>query len=225
MMAAPEGDLWEILDDGTPEEIEEALKPYKKLKIDFLNKTLDDTYLVEDKIVEWESGDRFTTVKSKDDWLNDADSLRDDVMEKLAEQFRKDFAQSPGTLYHATDSSNIESIMEEGLRAESRTRGLTNRGVGAAIFTTTEPDSAAYGSYGDTVLAIDTAAMKRDGVRFTAEQEPAVVENEAMGVLASILGVDDFYWDNGHGDGTNDPFTVILFVRDNIAPKYLKVLD
>jgi hypothetical protein len=65
--------------------------------------------------------------------------------------------------------------------------------------------------------------MKRDGVRFTAEQEPFVFEKEAAGTLAAAVGLHDFYWEAN--DGADDYNTVILFIRDNIAPKYLKVLD
>lgn len=227
-------DMWEALDWAEngwlkPEEIEKLkaeIRKYPNLDASFAGKVLDDTFIVDDKIIAID-GDDFE-VKSKHDWAfaqmeGTYGTLKDDIEEKLAEQFNEDFQSSPVTLFHATASDNLESIMKSGLRAASRTRGLTNRGVGAAIFTYDEEGLALYGSYGDTVLAIDTKGMKRDGIEFYVTQEPAVVEQEAAGIVGSIAELDDFSWETG-GDGADDPSTVILHI-DRVPPKYLTLVS
>ena len=58
-----------------------------------------------------------------------------------------------GIVYHSTNEDNLESIKQYGLRPESRSRGITNKGVGAAIFSSYEPDE--LGTYGDILIEID----------------------------------------------------------------------
>ena len=213
-----------MVDDGftneeETSEVEKRLQGYPKVKIGLIDKVLDDTFIVDDKIVEYDDG--YVKIMSLEDWLGNEDHLRDLVADALAEKFSADFMEYPGKLYHATPSESIKSIMKNGLRAESRTRGLTNRSVGHAIFTTDDLDNVSD-SYGDAVIEIDTAAMKADGVQFSVEMEPAVFELEAYDVIASSIGLDAHGFSTG-GDGADDPSTVILHVG-NVDPKYLKVI-
>ena len=229
-------DIWEALDladDGylSPEELvklHEDLKKFPVLKVDLINKTYGNLHLVsigkDFKIVD-NDGDDYFKVWDPADWIStssEADTVRDLIGDIISDTFNSDFQESPVNLHHATDASNIEEIMSEGLRAEKRTRGLTNRGTGAAIFTTTL-EAAQYGSYGDTVLEIDVKGMKRDGLEYYVALEPSVVEHEAAGVLANVLGLDD-YEHYIESDGADDPDTVVLFIPV-VPPKYLKVID
>ena len=225
-------DLWEAIswaNDGYLEADEiEALRAEieKHPRVRVLDEVLEDTFLVEGRVVSID-GDDFK-VLSPSQWVADEmESFRSDIKDKvelaLTERFNEDFQEGPVTLWHATPSENLDSILKQGLRAENRTRGLTNRGVSAAIFTSDNEETAMYGSYGDTVLAIDCKAMKRDGISFSVEQEPAVVEREAAGVLASAVGAADFDWYPG-SDGADDPSTVILRIP-RVPPKYLRVVS
>jgi uncharacterized protein YjbI with pentapeptide repeats len=228
----PPADIWEAIDwanDGylKPEDLEKLkaeIKQYKNVRV--LDDVLEDTFLVDDKVVTID-GDDFS-VQDPEEWVSDQmESMRSNFKDKveglLTERFNNDFQEYPGTLFHSTPNKNLGAIMKQGLRAESQTRGLTNRGVGAAIFTYDNEESTMTGSYGDTVLAIDCKAMKRDGLEFYVEQEPAVTENETAGVLASAVSANDFYWEAG-GDGADDPATVILHI-DRVPPKYLRVVS
>lgn len=228
----PPADMWEAMDwanDGylKPEDLEKLkaeIKQYENVEV--LDDVLEDTFLVEDKVVTID-GDDFS-VQDPEEWVSDQmesihSNVKDKVEDLLTERFNNDFQDYPVTLFHATPNENLESIMKDGLQAESQTRGLTNRGVGAAIFTYDNDESPLTGSYGDTVLAIDCKAMKRDGLEFYVEQEPAVVENETANLLAHVVGANDFHWEAG-GDGADDPATVILHI-DHVPPKYLRVVS
>jgi hypothetical protein len=129
------------------------------------------------------------------------------------------FWESPSPLYHATDVDNVRSILRSGLNPESQSRGLRNRGVGLAVFTTLDEESARSGMYGDAVFEIDTRAMARDGYTPEVEGEPDVAEYEAKNSLAWAFGVEGYTQD----EPENDPDTVIVHGR--IPPKYLRLLD
>jgi hypothetical protein len=136
----------------------------------------------------------------------------------LPDEF-EDFWESPSPLYHATGADNVKSILRSGLNPESQSRGLRNRGVGSAVFTTLEEDSARSGMYGDAVFEIDTRAMARDGYTPEVEGEPDVAEYEAKNSLAWAFGIEDYIQDGPE----NDPYTVIVY--GHIPPKYLRLLD
>ena len=128
------------------------------------------------------------------------------------------FWKHPVPLYHATTEDHVEAILEEGLRPRSLSRGLRNRGVGAAVFTTSDLEQTAMGTYGDVVFEIDTVTMARDGYTPTVAQEPDVVEAEGLNSLAWAFGLEDF-----NAEPENDPSTVI--VEGAIPPEYLRRLD
>jgi hypothetical protein len=128
------------------------------------------------------------------------------------------FWNGPCPLYHATQAENVDSIIADGLGATNESRGLRNRSVGAAVFTTTELEQAFDGVYGDVVFEIDTTAMKRDGYMPRVHAEPDVVEAEAANSLMSALGEEDF-----HMESENDPRTAIIL--GSIPPKYLRIVE
>ena len=136
---------------------------------------------------------------------------------KIREEF-SDFWEAPCPLYHATREENVEEILEEGLLASSDSRGLRNRSVGSAVFTTVDLEQAFGGTYGPVVFEIDTAAMKRAGYMPQVTGEPDVAEAEALGALASALGVDDF-----EAESENDPNTAI--VHGHIPPEFLRIVE
>jgi hypothetical protein len=132
----------------------------------------------------------------------------------------EDFWGSPSPLYHATDADNVEEIEAKGLEARSETRGLTNKFVGAAVFTRPDPESLSGGEYGDTIFEIDTAAMKRDGFMPGVTREEAWLEYEAAGSLMHKLFGGDIEWTgDAPWDGTS-PDDFIIY--GDIPAKYLK---
>ena len=177
----------------------------------------DSATVSEEEQRVWVSDGDSVSVRDPIGILDDYSLEAEDYIE-IRDEFA-DFWSYPGTLYHATDSDNIESILKYGLNPASDSRGFTNRGVGSAVFTTTNEDSAHSGTYGDAVFEIDTRAMKRDGYTPEVGGEPDVVEWEAKRALAWAFGIEDYEQDGPE----NDPETVIVY--GPIPSKYLRLVD
>lgn len=96
--------------------------------------------------------------------------------------------------YSMDQAIDIESVLANGLEARDESRGLNNRHVGSAVFLTSEQDKAE--AYGD-VVAIDTAAMKKDGLTPFVTQEPDIFEEEMLGAIAHRLDYDDYHYEYG----------------------------
>jgi len=135
--------------------------------------------------------------------------------EDFEQKFNDDFWQSPSILFHG--SNDIESVLEEGLEARNESRGLNNRHVGSAVFLTTEQDKAE--AYGD-VVAIDTRAMKKDGLTPFVTQEPDIFEEQMLGAIAHKLEYNDYHYESG--DAGVDHDTVIMM--SDIPAKYISVV-
>ena len=135
------------------------------------------------------------------------------------EQFNKDFWDNPSELYHGTLQGHLDSIMKGGLNPRNETRGMSNRGTPSAVFTSTDWDEANH--YYETVLSIDTAAMKAELLPTSlpfAGRESDIVEGEGKETLANALGYEDYSYDFEQGMSPN---TVILYGA--IPPKYLSI--
>lgn len=137
-----------------------------------------------------------------------------------ARDFNKEFWDEIGegsVLYHATDPSNLKSILRNGLQLGDRTRGIANRNTGAAVFTSYSPE--AVDVYGAAKIAIYVGKMKADGYMPTVSIEGPIEEYEAYEALAHKLGIE---YSNDIESGI-DADTVIFF--DNIPAKYIKQLS
>lgn len=144
-------------------------------------------------------------------------SIHDPAIYINARDFNADFWDSVGEgsiLYHATPEENIPKIRKGGIKVMDETRGLANRGTGAAIFTSSNPSAIA--SYG-VPITIDVGAMKRDGYMPTVAPEGPIEEKEAYEALAHKLGLDNFYHEVESGIEED---TVVFY--GNIPAKYLK---
>lgn len=154
-------------------------------------------------------------ILDRDRFLDYASSDPEDYIEVHDEL--ADFWKYPAPLYHATHPDNVSAIMEEGLMPMAMTRGLRNRGVDAAVFTTLDEEKALEGTYGDAVFKIDTSAMARDGYTPQVSQEPDVIEYAALSALMHLMGSED-----SPSEHENDPDTVIVYGA--IPPKYLRLI-
>lgn len=177
-------------------------------------------YLVGDHtVVEWDGKDAYPTAEDRNDWLARADV--ESLFPDYADEFNNDFWASGRQVYHATTATNADAIMQEGLNAASNTRGISNRSVGDAIYVTTNPDEARDGSYGDTILTINTKALAEDRGRLYASEEPDVADAYMRTALAHQLGVDSYEPDTERG---MSPDTVVLR-GGSIAPKFITRTD
>ena len=161
-------------------------------------------------------------LKEATDWVNEIDDPAV-YWPDYADNFNRDFWESPSELYHATDSENLASVLENGLKASEDTRGMHNLNIGPAVFTVSdfEMGQGTLESYGDTILGIDTAAMKRDGYMPYVSQEPDVVRYDLSGATASRLGIDNY--EPYEGGDSEDSNTVII--DGCIDAKYLRVVN
>jgi hypothetical protein len=216
----PRSDLEVLEDPESIEEIEAILSKATKIDINYGNKDFG-VYELDGTLIEWDGGRFPTIVKDKQSWIWDSTYITGHIEDYLIKNFKEEFNDYTGVVWHATDDANVDSILADGLGPRNLTRGLTNRSVGAAIFTTMEKDQAFSGTYGNAVFEVDLNAMKKDGVLPDADLEPAVYEYQAQEILAHTIGLDDFSPAAG-GDGADDPATIILY--GHIDPKYLKLL-
>jgi hypothetical protein len=153
------------------------------------------------------------------EWVN---SLSDDEVLALYpdegdEAFNRDFWRSPSELYHFTTEDRVEGILAEGLGPRAETRGLTNRDVEAAVFTTTNPELSGYG---EQQLVLDMAGMKAAGLMPFVSAEPGHVQYELRGAIAARLGIEDYVYES-IDPGAADPETIIVY--GSIPPKFLRL--
>jgi hypothetical protein len=163
-------------------------------------------YLASGWVIEWDGKDIYPDIEDAYQWVNDADFDR--YFPDHQDEWNARFWEYPEVLYHATTEQNAAVIERQGLRPQNATRGLSNRSVGGAIFTTSEFEDTMSGSYGDVVFAIDTTRLAADKRHPYATREPNVEEGELQSALAHALGLDDF---EPNYENDMSPNTVILY--------------
>jgi hypothetical protein len=143
----------------------------------------------------------------------------EDFYPDAEDEFNKEFWSFPQELYHATDDSNLYAIMKEGLNVSNKTRGMSNRWVGSALFTSENIEQLEYGSYGDAIIAIDMAAMKAAGGELPyVGREPDVQEGESRESLAHALDLQNYSYDYESG---MDAQTIIVY--GSVPPQFLHI--
>lgn len=215
--AAPdESTLHEDLDFAeSSDDVQKALDKAGAIPLRVAGKDVPDVFITENYVVEWDGEDKYPSYRKKDDWVERVDPS--DYFPDYEDNLNKEFWDSGGEVYHATTEENADEIEKHGIEARNRTRGLSNRSTGSAVFTTTDIEDTAIGSYGDEVFAIDTGAMKRDKYTPYTAQEPDVVEAELRSALAWALGIQNYEPEREYG---MDPTTVAIF--GNIPAKYVR---
>lgn len=120
-------------------------------------------------------------------------------------------------LYHGTDSENVPSILQYGINAASKTRGLSNRGTGDAVFTSSNPEGTR--SYGDAVIEIDVAAMKAAGITPRVSQEDPFEGDNQRKAIAWRLGLKEFVGVERDWEGMSEETIVI---HGSVPPQFLR---
>jgi hypothetical protein len=173
-------------------------------------------YNNEDYVVE--CGENGVSVSEANQWVYDIVDLQLDSYIP-APDFNQEFwdgVSENQMLYHATDSENVKSILKHGLRISSKTRGLSNRYMGDAIFTSLNPE--AISSYGDSIIQINVGQMKQEGFMPQVSGEDPLSEDQQRETIAYKLGLEDFHIEDRGWEGL-DPETVAF--KDNIPPRFL----
>lgn len=150
----------------------------------------------------------------------------DDILEMYDYDFEKwseDFWNSISSdyeVYHATTEENWETIKDEGIEASNKTRGISNRNTGSAVFVTTNPDELMQGFYGDVHIDIRLGKMKEDGYTPMVSEEKPWVVAELKRSLGAVFDIE--IEDLDSSDGIS-PDTLVIF--GDIPPKYIERSD
>jgi hypothetical protein len=162
-------------------------------------------------------------IKNAYDWIRDIVNSSEifDIIDYT--DFNKNFwdeVYDGYVLYHATTDENWESIKNNGLEPRDQTRGISNRDMGSAVFTSDNYESLS--AYGDIIIQIDVGQMKKDGYMPTAVQESPVEEAEIERSLAWRLGIRDYEPEIDSSDGIWED-TIAFY--GHIPAKYLKLVS
>jgi hypothetical protein len=134
--------------------------------------------------------------------------------------YNKQFWEEVGPdsmIYHGTPEDNLESIRAEGLGQRDETRGMSNRGTGAAVFATWNQEAADKYTYPHgVVIGIHLGKMKAAKYMPQVAMEGPIEEKLAQEALASKLGLEDFYVDVESGIEED---TVVIY--GDIPPQFL----
>lgn len=171
--------------------------------------------------------DEFFEATNDEDWPKDPDEFIDDYnvweLEELfpiySDHFESDPTKYKGTVYHHTDQENIDSIIKNGLNPMNKTRGMTNRGTGNAIFTSKYHHEMS--SYGDAMVAINLGAAKNANPDITTQLEEPVKEELLRIELARFLGVEREFM-LSTSDGIMED-TLVVF--GSIPPEFIQVTN
>jgi hypothetical protein len=169
----------------------------------------EKTYIIDSEYPEFKGND----LKS---WVQDM--IDSNKADEWVGEIRVDH---PRLVYHGTREENLSDILENGLECRSDSRGLTNRSVGCAIFTSSEESETE--DYGDVLLEIDLDAMGRDGVLPRISLEPPIEEYEMYSSFASMFGLnlgDDVHYDIEYGMSPNT-----FIIHGPVPPQYIKVIS
>jgi hypothetical protein len=180
----------------------------------------NDEYIIwDDNIIDPE----YPRVKSKNDWVYSMEGNRlvNTLTGAIEDKFNTEFWENPQVLFHATPTENVEDIKVNGLKSQHKSRGMANRHIRGAVFTSTEPDWITH-SYGPSVITINTRLMKQDGFMPYVTKEPNHTESDVINFLlrkikASERELDRDY-SNARSEGTTDD-TVII--HSAVPAKYL----
>ena len=205
----------------TQQQVIQTLQAMEARKVVWGN--LDPIYVIgqdenDMQVIVWDGKDHYPEIEDVNRWIYDID-LSDYFLD-YEEKFSAEFWENPVELYHATVKEKIADIEKNGLEPRNVTRGINNRGVGNAIFTTTEFETTIAGSYGDYVFQINTQQMKEDGFCPDVSQEPPVVKAEMRKQIAEHLGLE--YWYDDVGSDMRDD---TLIIYDPIPPQYLTLVE
>ena len=138
-----------------------------------------------------------------------------------ASNFHEDFWNDGGAsvLYHGTTRDRLGSILRDGLEPRDETRGISNRGTGAGVFMSDNPDEAE--NHYEVVLEIDVGKMRADGYMPDASQEEPLEEDELRQALAYAVGVDNYE----SGLGSEGIFASTVIFYDIIPSEYIRVYE
>ena len=162
----------------------------------------------------------FYEITDPREWLNNIAYMGYAFQYVDERDFNKEFwedVRDGSAVYHGTSEERLYDILRNGLESRDETRGISNRGTGAAVFTSGDPGTPQ--NYYDKVIEIDIGKMKRDGYMPNVSIEEPLAEAELIEALAHKVGIEDYYHEVDSSDGLSHD-TVIFY--GGIPAKYLR---
>jgi len=163
----------------------------------------------------------FDLIKDIQQWIYDVDVSDfidpDTIYNNWVESSLKDMRANPGKVYHYTTPEKWALIQQDGKMVGSYGTGINNRGA-YGIFTSTDPEEYAMGTYGEICLELDLDSFKRESglPELNLDFEPETVDYLSRNYMASALEIemrDDIPSDIS-------PYTVV--VNQVVPIKYIK---
>lgn len=148
---------------------------------------------------------------SESDMLDYLGIKEDDIYIDGWECTIKDLRENPGVVYHYTTEEGWDNIQKDGfINPMCKSRGLSNRNVGCAIFCSVNSEEYETGTYGNVCLALNlTDFMKSQNLSsLYVEPEPEVLEVSIRNAFRNKLGINE---DPEESSSDMSPTTVIIY--------------
>lgn len=170
----------------------------------------------------------FSLIKDINQWVWDTDSSEvgvdpENIYNNWVESSLKDLCKNPGNVYHYTTEEKWGEIQNSGQMIGSYGTGINNRGA-YGIFTSTDPEEYALGSYGPVCLELNLEMFKKEMnlPELNLQFEPQVLEYLSRDYLLHALELDYDKNEIDNGGGIS-PYTVI--VNHVIPVKYIRHIN
>jgi len=164
----------------------------------------------------------YATMKEAQEWIDD---IPDMYLHEFAgngndEIDKWDQINLNQKVYHGTYKEKVDDILKNGLQAKNESRGISNRSMGSAVFTSSDPETA-YNSY-PYVFEINIGQMKADGYMPRISGETPLEDSELRSAIAHKIGFEEYMPDEYTSEGY-DYETIAIY--GNIPKKYIRLLE
>lgn len=204
--------------------------------IDYRQESINgNTILIAGKgqhIVEFEG--KFPVVSTLEEFIQEKSSNRffsEFTGIDWREYYTEEFWDMVGTiseyneLYHATEQSNVESILDDGIHATNQTRIPTSKIRQRAVFAVKDYGFLEDEVYGGAIFAIDALGMKKDGFTPRVGREKDWERQDRAMFLKSKLnlyGPIQQIVPAGEGGTGSWPGTVVIY--RGVPAKYVSLI-
>lgn len=207
-------------DDLPKEEIKKLKSKFNLMIQNYLKLILKISDPSESCYIQYNpSNETFDYIKDIQQWVYDLSDVDmeellgygvDKVYSNYIDCTLEEFKKNPGKVYHYTTEDKWEAIQKTGHLKGSTGTGLTNR-YSFGLFTSTDPEEYASGTYGDVCLEIDLSAFKNSNnlSEIKVSYEPDVEEYLMRDSIRSALELDNMEIEIDSSGGMS-PYTLII---------------
>jgi hypothetical protein len=133
-----------------------------------------------------------------------------------------DARKNPGTLYHYCSEERWEEYQKKGCMFPEYGTGLTNRHING-VFTSTDPEEYADGTYGPICLAINMEQYKKDNnlEEVDLSFEPDIEDSLKEDYIHAALQLGEY---NSHFNDSGMSFQTLI-IGHSVPLKYVQHID